>query len=160
MKITKIAQHLENVKELDELTKRELTRAIRDAIIAEEGAINQYETIVDSTDNKKAKEVLQSIADEERVHVGELQALLDTMLLDEGELLQEGIEEVEGIKVAGKQIYQTKQEQGREKKSINPLDLMKNRKPAIPKGKTIAPKKGKGSKYNRQEWKSEIREGE
>ena len=91
----KIAQHLENVKSLLALTDREVTRAIRDAIIAEEGAINQYETVVDSTENEKVKEVLQEIADEEKVHVGELQALLNMLLEDEQGHLDDGAEEVE-----------------------------------------------------------------
>jgi len=90
-----VAQHLQNVKSLGVLTDRELTRALRDAVIAEESAINQYETVVDSTENAKAKEVLQEIADEERVHVGELQALLAEMLPDEEDLLEEGADEVE-----------------------------------------------------------------
>jgi rubrerythrin len=93
---SKEAQTLENVKELETLTDRELTRAIRDAIVAEEGAINQYETVVDSTTNEAAKEILQSIADEERVHVGELQKLLNTLLPDEEKKLEEGAKEVEG----------------------------------------------------------------
>jgi len=91
----KKAQTLENVKELDTLTDRELTRAIRDAIVAEEGAINQYEVIVDSTTNETAKEIFQSIANEERVHVGELQKLLNTLLPDEEKKLEEGAKEVE-----------------------------------------------------------------
>jgi len=91
----KTAQHLLNVKTLESLTERELSRAIRDAIIAEEGAINQYETVVDSTDNEKVKAVLQEIANEERVHVGELQKLLNDMLSDEQGLLDEGAGEVE-----------------------------------------------------------------
>lgn len=95
-----VAQHLVNVKTLDTLTERELTRAIRDAIIAEEGAINQYETIVDSTTNEKAMEALQDIADEERVHVGELQALLAELLPDEHDKLDEGASEVEKEKRA------------------------------------------------------------
>ncbi len=90
----KTSQHLKNVKKLEKLDDREVTRAIRDAIIAEEGAINQYETVVDSTDNEKIKKVLQSIADEERVHVGELQALLKDLLNDEEELLDDGAKEV------------------------------------------------------------------
>lgn len=90
------AQHLENVKKLAPmLDDRELTRAIRDAIIAEEGAINQYETIVDSTDNELAKEVLQDIANEEKVHVGELQRVLAELLDDEQDFLDEGAGEVE-----------------------------------------------------------------
>ncbi len=90
----KESQVLENVKTLPKLSKREINRALRDAIIAEEIAINQYETIVDSTDNVDVKKVLQHIADEERVHVGELQELLSSFLDDEQDLLDEGSSEV------------------------------------------------------------------
>ena len=91
----KKAQNLEVVKTPEKLNDRELTRAIRDAIIAEEGAIKQYESVVDATENKKAKEVLTSIANEERVHIGELQALLAILLPDEQEHLDDGKKEVE-----------------------------------------------------------------
>jgi rubrerythrin len=91
----KQAQNLENVKTPETLTEREVTRAIRDAIIAEEGAIKQYETVADSTTNDKVKEVLQSIADEEKVHVGELQKLLIDLLSDEKGFLEKGEKEVE-----------------------------------------------------------------
>jgi len=94
----KEAQKLENVEEKPTFTERELVRAIRDAIIGEEGAINQYETIVDSTKNQKVAEVLQGIADEEKVHVGELQRLLNILLKDEEEFLEEGAQEVDGVK--------------------------------------------------------------
>ena len=94
----KNAQNLENVKTPEKFTDRELTRAIRDAIIAEEGAIKQYETVADATDNEKVKEVLQSLSDEERVHVGELQKLLSILLPDEDKLLEEGEKEVDDIK--------------------------------------------------------------
>lgn len=92
----KTAQHLENVKALPKMTDRETARAIRDAIIAEEGAINQYEAIVDSTGDGEVKKVLQDIANEEKVHVGELQKLLADMLVDEQGFLDEGAKEVEG----------------------------------------------------------------
>ena len=92
----KSAQNLETVKTPEKFTDRELTRAIRDAIIAEEGAIKQYETVVDATDNDQVKKVLQSIADEEKVHVGELQKLLSELLPNEKDLLEKGSEEVEG----------------------------------------------------------------
>jgi len=91
----KTAQNLDNVKELQKMNDRELTRALRDAIIAEEGAIKQYEVIADSTDNKKAKEVVQDIANEEKVHVGELQALLSMLLKDEQGFLSDGKKEIE-----------------------------------------------------------------
>jgi rubrerythrin len=94
MILFKKAQELQNVKTPEPLTERELTRALRDAIIAEEGAIKQYEAIVDATDNEDAKKILQDIADEERVHVGELQKLLNDMLPDEEKLLEEGEKEV------------------------------------------------------------------
>ena len=94
----RLAQNLDVVKTPEKLTERELTRALRDAIIAEEGAIKQYESVVDATDNEMAKKVLTSIADEERVHVGELQKLLNDMLPDEIEKLQEGEKEVEDKK--------------------------------------------------------------
>jgi rubrerythrin len=92
------AQNLEVVKTPEALTDRELTRAIRDAIIAEEGAIKQYETVVDATSNEVAKKVLTSIADEERIHVGELQKLLNDILPDEKDKLEEGAKEVEDKK--------------------------------------------------------------
>jgi len=91
----KTSQSLEVVKTLEKLTDRELTRAIRDAIISEEGAIKQYEVVVDATDNIMAQDVLRSIANEERVHVGELQKLLKDMLPDEADFLEEGEKEVE-----------------------------------------------------------------
>lgn len=94
----KSAQNLEVVKTPEKLTDRELTRAIRDAIIAEEGAIKQYESVVDATDNAMAKKILTSIANEERVHVGELQKLLSELLPDEQEKLDDGAKEVEDQK--------------------------------------------------------------
>lgn len=93
--IKKESQHLLNVKTLEKLTVRELTRAIRDAIIAEEDAIKQYETVVDSTDIKKAKEVLQEIANEEKVHVFELQTLLSILCPEEKDFKNDGEKEVE-----------------------------------------------------------------
>jgi len=81
------------VKTPEKFTDRELTRAIRDAIIAELGAIKQYESLVDATDNEKVKKVLTSIANEERQHIGELQELLSVLLPDEEELLDNGREE-------------------------------------------------------------------
>jgi len=95
MILFKKAQELQVVKTPETLTDRELTRALRDAIIAEEGAIKQYETVVDAANNDDVKKVLQNIADEEKVHVGELQKLLDRLLSDEKDFLEKGSEEVE-----------------------------------------------------------------
>ena len=91
----KQAQNLDAVNKLDTLDDRELTRGIRDAIIAEESAIKQYEVLVDSTNNSKVKEVLQNISNEEKIHVGELQKLLSILLSDEQGFLDKGKKEVE-----------------------------------------------------------------
>jgi rubrerythrin len=58
------------------MDKRELTRALRLSVAAEE------------------EKVLQDIADEEKVHVGEFQRLLNILLEDEQKFLSEGAEEV------------------------------------------------------------------
>ena len=77
------------------LTDRELTRGIRIALAAEHEAVHLYEALADATDNDLAREVLQDIANEERVHVGEFQRLLNILLPDEEKLLADGAEEVD-----------------------------------------------------------------
>jgi rubrerythrin len=94
MKIFQIAQNLQFVKTPEELDERETSRAIRDAIINEQLAIQQYEAIVDAVSDDKVKKVLQEIADEERVHVGELLALLNLSSAKEAEFLEDGAKEV------------------------------------------------------------------
>ena len=89
----KKAQNLEVVKTPEKFTDRELIRALRDAVIAEEGAIKQYETAADATDNEKVKEVLNDISNEEKVHVGELLKLLKDLDPDEEKSLEDGEEE-------------------------------------------------------------------
>ena len=76
------------------LNDRELARAVRMAVAAEEEAVHMYEALADASDNSLAAKVLQDIADEERVHAGEFQELLRILLPDEQQLLQEGAEEV------------------------------------------------------------------
>lgn len=75
----------------------ELTRAIRIDIAGELEAIHLYQAHAQATDNELVKEVLLDIADEERVHVGELQRLLTILLADEAELLAEGKAEVDAV---------------------------------------------------------------
>jgi rubrerythrin len=79
------------------LTERELTRAIRMALAAEEEAVHLYEALADATDSELARAVLQDIANEERVHAGEFQRLLNILLKDEEKLLADGAEEVDEI---------------------------------------------------------------
>jgi len=84
-----------NVKTPEKMDKRELTRAIRQAIAAEEEAVHLYETIADASDDKLVVKAMKSIGDEERVHIGELQKLLEILLPDEKKHIDEGKKEVE-----------------------------------------------------------------
>jgi len=76
------------------MTDSELARAIRFNLSAEEEAIHLYMAHADATDNPLAKRVLQDIADEERVHVGEFQRLINILLPDETTFLAQGADEV------------------------------------------------------------------
>ena len=76
------------------MTKRELVRALRLGIAAEEDATSIYEAHADATDDPLAKAVLQDIANEEKVHVGEFQRLISILLEDEDGWMAEGVAEV------------------------------------------------------------------
>jgi rubrerythrin len=76
------------------MTPRELSRAIRMALAAEEEAVHMYEAMADAANDVLAAKVLQEVADEERVHAGEFQKLLTILLPDEQEHLEHGAEEV------------------------------------------------------------------
>ena len=77
------------------LTDAELVRAIRFMIAAEYEAIQLYQQLAESTDNKLAIEVLEDIADEERVHAGEFLRLLHELAPEEEKFYREGAGEVE-----------------------------------------------------------------
>jgi rubrerythrin len=83
------------------LTDRELTRAIRLSLAAEEEAIHLYEAIADATDNPLAKKVLQDVANEEREHAGEFQQVLNLLLPDETQWMNNGVEEVNEMAAGG-----------------------------------------------------------
>lgn len=92
MDFSSVAPTLKPDRKMD---AREIARSLRLAIAAEHDAAHLYELIADSCDSKPVKELLQDIADEEKVHVGELQWLLSHIDKDNGQLLQEGIEEAQ-----------------------------------------------------------------
>lgn len=79
------------------LSSREISRTIRLAIAAELDAIHLYELIADSTSYQNVKKVLQDIANEEKVHVGELSELLKTFDKDNQHFLNEGANETKEI---------------------------------------------------------------
>ena len=82
------------------LTKEELIRVVRLDVAGKLEAIHGYMAHADATDNELAKAVLTDIADEERVHVGELLRLLSILTGDEDEFYKRGTLEVETM--AGK----------------------------------------------------------
>jgi len=77
------------------LNDRELARALRLSLAAEEEAIHLYEALADATDNKLAQAVLQDIANEEKEHAGEFMRLLKILLPDEQKWLDNGHKEVD-----------------------------------------------------------------
>ena len=79
------------------LTDREVARAIRLALSAEEEAIHLYEALADATEHKLANAVLQEVANEERVHAGEFLRLLALLLDDEDGRLKQGLDEVDDL---------------------------------------------------------------
>jgi rubrerythrin len=89
------------------LTDEELVRAIRFMVAAEYEAIQLYMQLAESTDNQLAVKVLKDIADEERVHAGELLRLLREFAPDEKKCYAAGAKEVEEM------IEKTKQRMSR-----------------------------------------------
>ncbi len=79
------------------MTPSELSRAVRLNIAAEEEAVHLYQAHADATDDDLAKKVLLEIADEERVHIGEFQRLLNILVKDEEQKLTDGAKEVDEL---------------------------------------------------------------
>lgn len=80
------------------LTDSELVRALRQNIAAEHEAVHLYMAHADATDNPLAKAVLIDIANEEIVHAGEFQRLLNILTNgEEQKWLDEGSQEVDEI---------------------------------------------------------------
>lgn len=81
------------------LSDADILRAIKFAIASEFEAVQIYEEIMESTDNKKVKAVLAEISEDERKHAGGLYKLLtllspaDVAAFEEG--AKEAMEELE-----------------------------------------------------------------
>jgi len=73
----------------------ELVGALRLDLSSELEAINTYLAHAGTTDNLLAKKVLTDIANEERVHAGELLHLIEVITGDEDKYLARGREEVD-----------------------------------------------------------------
>jgi len=94
----------------DKITKQELISALRLSLCAEEEATHLYDTIAEYADDEKIKKIMRDVADEEQVHIGEFQKLLDLYEDDEEENVGEG----EG---------EAKKKMGTAKESISPIDI-------------------------------------
>jgi rubrerythrin len=79
------------------MTLQELIRAIRLNIAAEHEATHLYMAHADATDHPLAKQVLVEIANEERVHIGEFERLIQILTGDEDAFYAEGRAEVDEI---------------------------------------------------------------
>jgi len=77
------------------LRNEELIRAIRFSVAAEYEATQLYMQLAESTNNKLAMEVLNEIAEEELVHVGEFLRLLHELAPNEEKFYAAGAKEVE-----------------------------------------------------------------
>ncbi len=88
------------------MTNEELIRAIRLDLSAEEEAVHLYMAHADATDDPIAKKVLIDIANEERVHAGEFQRLLDMLAPDEEMFLAQGADEVNKMQAEAEGVEQ------------------------------------------------------
>ncbi len=79
------------------LTQEELIRAIRLDLCAEHEAVHLYMAHAEAIGDPLAKAVLVDIANEERVHIGEFERLLQILTGDESQWVAEGVAEVDGI---------------------------------------------------------------
>jgi rubrerythrin len=84
--------------ELSKIGKRELNMEIlRLAIIAELDAINLYEQLAAQTNDANMKKVLLDVAGEEKIHMGEFQAMLLKIDKEQAKKLDKGKEEVKQV---------------------------------------------------------------
>ena len=87
--------------DLSEIDKKNVDREIlRASIIAELDAINLYEQMASLTKSEAIKANLLDVAKEEKTHVGEFQALLLQVDIEQADELEHGKREVEEL--AGK----------------------------------------------------------
>lgn len=77
------------------MSNTELVRALRLNLAGELEAIATYNAHADACSDAFVKEILTDIANEERVHVGELMRLIQRVTGDEEKYLMQGMEEVD-----------------------------------------------------------------
>ncbi len=79
------------------LDKERIAQALRLAIIGELDAINLYVQLAEATENENVKKVLLDIAEEEKVHVGELMEVLKKIDAEQARALEKAAEEIKEL---------------------------------------------------------------
>lgn len=87
MDFTSVSPVLETDKPLND---RELARAVRISIAAEHDATHFYELVADLVEDNNIKKLFQDIANEEKVHVGEFEKVLQTLDKDNNSYVEKG----------------------------------------------------------------------
>lgn len=90
-----IDKAIELINQNEKFDNKRLAIAIRQKITEENDAINSYESLIPHITSPRVASIIQDIANEEKVHVGELQEILWN--LDPDELSKE----IEGRKENG-----------------------------------------------------------
>lgn len=79
------------------LDKERIAQALRLAIIGELDAINLYVQLAEASENENVKKVLLDIAEEEKVHVGELMEVLKKIDAEQARALEKAAEEIKEL---------------------------------------------------------------
>lgn len=79
------------------LSKEGVAQALRLAIIGELDAINLYLQLAHAIDDPAIERILRDIAEEEKVHVGELLEILKRVDEEQARALEKGAREVEEL---------------------------------------------------------------
>ncbi len=95
--MAEITNDLKSILNIGSLSKEELVRAVRVSIKAEIDAVHLYQMIADATDDTRAKVVMEHVAQEERVHIGEFMRLLQELNPTEMDDYNEGAQETEEV---------------------------------------------------------------
>lgn len=93
------------------MTPADTIRALRLDLTAEEDAIHLYTAHADAAINEEVKKVLRDIANEERVHVGELSALLQSLTGNEDQMIEKGKTEVSQPKKTEASLLKTSEDE-------------------------------------------------
>ena len=134
------------------LTDTETLRALRFSIAAEFEAIQVYEQLAESIEDEDVVKVLMEIADEERVHVGELQKVLLDLSPEEAEKYNEGADEVAELTASNLELGRVVQS------IIAKLPPKFRRTVPMNTGTRTHPDQSKYNKQQRQKGKQEMRQ--